>query len=60
MLNGDSEERRHVERTRLDVDRSSNESIRSRTLGALKMKRKFKKYLQNDIRRFSMGEMNSA
>ena len=55
MLNGESEVRRHVERNRLNVDRSPNESIRSWTLGALKMKRKLKKHPQNDIRRFFHG-----
>ena len=55
MLNGESEERRNVERTRLNVNRFPNESIRSWTLGALKMKRKLKKHPQNDIRRVFNG-----
>ena len=46
MLNGESEARRNVERTRLNIDRAPNGSIRFWTLGALKMKRKLKKYPQ--------------
>ena len=42
MSNGESEARRCVERTIIDTDRSTNESIRSYSLGALKMKRKLK------------------
>ena len=49
MANGEIEARRYVERTKLNIDRALNESIRSWTLGALKIKRKLKKYLQNDI-----------
>ena len=36
MMNGESEERRHVERTKLDTDRAPNESIRSWMLGQFK------------------------
>ena len=32
-MNGESEARRHVERTKLDTDRAPNESIRSWMLG---------------------------
>ena len=44
MLNGESEERRWVERTKLNIDRAPNESFRSWMLGALKNKRKLKKH----------------
>ena len=50
MMNGESEARRHTGRTKLDIDRAHNESIRSWMLGALKMKRKLKKYPQDGIR----------
>ena len=53
MMNGESEARRHVERTKLDIDRAQNENVRSRMLGALKMKRKLKKHPQADIRIFN-------
>ena len=46
----------HTERTRLDVNRSPNESIRSWTLGALKMTRKLKKHPKNDIQRYFNGQ----
>ena len=52
MMSGDSEERRNVERAKLDVNRAQNQNIRSRILGSLKMKVKLKKYPQADIRRF--------
>ena len=52
MMNGESEATRHVERTKLDIDQDQNESIRSWTLGALKMKRKLKKHPQADVRTF--------
>ena len=55
MLNGESESRRHVERTKLDIDRAPNESIRSWMLEALKMKMKLKKHPQNDVRRVFNG-----
>ena len=44
MLNGESESRRNVERTRLNVDRASNDSIRSCVPGVLNMKMKLKKH----------------
>ena len=44
MANGESEARRYFERTRLNIDRAPNDSIRSWILRALKMKRKLKKY----------------
>ena len=44
MLNGESEARSNVERTRLNIDQAPNESIRSWTIGALKMKRKLRKH----------------
>ena len=43
MMNGESEARMHVERTKLEDDRAQNENIRSWMLGALKMKRRIKK-----------------
>ena len=55
MLNGESEARRHVERTRLNIDRAPNEHVRSWMLEALKMKKKLKKHPQNYIRRFFNG-----
>ena len=60
MINGEREARRFFERTKLDIDRAPNESIRSWMLGALKLKRKPKKHPQDAIRRFSMGEVKSA
>ena len=44
MMNGESEARRHAERTKFEIDRAQNETIRSWILGALKMKRKLKKH----------------
>ena len=55
MVNGESEARSYDERTRFNIDRAPNESIRSWILKALKMKRKLKKYPQNDIMRFFNG-----
>ena len=55
MTNGESEARSHVERTRLNIDQSPNESIRYWMLGELTMKRKLKKYLQNYIRKMFNG-----
>ena len=49
MLNGESEARWYVERTRLSIDRAPNESIRSWKLEALKMKSNLKKHPPNDI-----------
>ena len=60
MENGESEERRHSERTRLDMNRSTNEHVRSWMLGVFKMKRKLKDHPQNDIRRFFNGKVNSG
>ena len=54
-MNGESEVRRYAERTKLEIDRAQNETIRSWILGALKMKRKLKKNPQADIRRFFDG-----
>ena len=55
MENGEIEARRHAERTRLDMNRLTNEHIRSWLLGALKMKRKLKEHPQNEIRSFFNG-----
>ena len=55
MENGEIAARRHVERTKLDTNRSTNESIRSWTLGALKMKMKLKEHPQYDIQSFFNG-----
>ena len=55
MENVEIETIRYAEKTKLDINRSTNESIRSWILGALKMKRKLKEYPQNDIRRFFNG-----
>ena len=60
MENGEIETRRCAERTRPDANRSANESIRSWTLGASKIKRKLKECPQNDIRRFLMGKVDSG
>ena len=60
MLNNESEAGRCIERTRLNIDRAPNESIRSWILRVLKMKRKIKKCPQNYNMRFLMGETNSV
>ena len=60
MENGESEERRHSERTRLDMNRQTNESIRFLMIGALKIKRKLKEHPQNEIRFFLMDEVDSG
>ena len=57
MENGESEARRCVERTKLDIHRAPNESIRSWILGTLKMKRKLKNICRMIFGDFSMGEM---
>ena len=51
-MNREFEARRHVERTKLEIDRAQNENIRAWTLGAFKMKRKLMKRPQVDMRRF--------
>ena len=60
ILTSESKEISYVEITILNIDPAPNESIRSWALGALKMKRKFNKHPQNDIRGFSMGKTNSV
>ena len=44
--------RRHAERTKLDANVSSNDSIISWILGALKMMKKLKEHPQDDIWRY--------
>ena len=56
MKNGECDERKHAERTELDLDRSENDTIKAWTLGALKMKRKLKKCTRSDVRRFFNGQ----
>ena len=56
MTNVDSEERRHVESTKLDVDRAQTDNVRSLLLRALKMKWKLKKRHQDDNRILIMGK----
>ena len=55
MMSGHNYTRRHVVRTKLDIDRSQNEAVRARMFGVLKMKRKGKKHPQSSIRRFFNG-----
>ena len=55
MENGEIEARRHALRTRIDANRSPNESIRPWILGALKMTRKLKEHPQKDIWRYFNG-----
>lgn len=56
MKNGECDERKHAERTELDIDRSENDTIKAWTLGALKMKRNLKKCTRSDVRRFFNGQ----
>ena len=54
--NGEIDERKHTDGTKLDLSRTNNEIIKSWTLGALKMRKRIKKTLTSDIRRFLGGE----
>ena len=47
MLNGESESRRWIERTKFDVNGATNVSIRFWMRGVLKIKRNLKKHPQN-------------
>ena len=59
MENGECDERKYVERTELDFDRSDNETIKFWMLGTIKMKRTLKNYPHSDISMFLIGEGNS-
>lgn len=51
MENGDVSVRRHAEKTKLYASTSSNDSIRSWTVGALKMMKKLKEHPQYHMQR---------
>ena len=52
MKKGECDEITHAERTKLDLNRSRNEIIKTNVLGALKMKLKIKKCPHSEIHRF--------
>ena len=56
MKNEVSDERKYVENTESDLDRSNNEKIKAWMLGTIKMKSKLKKCPQFEIRRFFNGQ----
>ena len=52
MKNGECNERTHVERTKLDLNRSKNDIIKAWRFGTLKIERKIKKNMKSNARRF--------
>ena len=59
MINGESEDRRYVERNKLEIDRAPNESIRCWILGELKMNRKLKNTRKMTLEGFN-GEVKNT
>ena len=59
-LNGESKARRCHERTKLDIDRSPNETIVCWILRELKIRMKLKKIHRMTLEGFPMDKMNSA